>query len=103
MMARMVVPLDTLQQLLQQARVAGNAELVAQLEQAIRDAKPVKNPNAIDDWDDARETFQAGNLTIKKDAIRDAARLIFEIADANPELREKALGLFSRAMRNGES
>ena len=103
MMARMVVPMDTLQQLLQQARVAGNAELVAQLEQAIRDAKPVKNPNAIDDWDDAREAFQAGNLTIKKEAVREAARVLFEIADHTTQYREKVLQLFSRAMRNGES
>jgi len=103
MMARMVVPMDTLQQLLQQARVAGNAELVAQLEQAIRDAKPVKNPNAIDDWDDAREAFQAGNLTIKKESVREAARVLFAIADQNSQYREKVLQLFSRAMRNGES
>ena len=103
MMARMVVPMDTLQQLLQQARVAGNAELTAQLEQAIRDAKPVKNPNAIDDWDDAREAFQAGNLTIKKESVREAARVLFAIADHTPQYREKVLQLFSRAMRNGES
>jgi len=103
MMARMVVPMDTLQQLLQQARVAGNAELTAQLEKAIADAKPVKNPNAIDDWDDAREAFQAGNLTIKKESVREAARVLFAIADQNPQYREKVLQLFSRAMRNGES
>jgi acyl-CoA reductase-like NAD-dependent aldehyde dehydrogenase len=103
MMARMVVTMDTLQQLLQQARMSGNAELVAQLEQAIRDAKPVKNPNAIDDWDDAREAFQAGNLTIKKESVREAARVLFAIADHTPQYREKVLQLFSRAMRNGES
>jgi len=102
-MAKMVVPMDTLQQLLQQARMSGNAELVAQLEQAIRDAKPVKNPNAIDDWDDAREAFQAGNLTIKKESVREAARVLFAIADQNSQYREKVLQLFSRAMRNGES
>jgi hypothetical protein len=102
-MAKMVVPMDTLQQLLQQARMSGNAELVAQLEQAIRDAKPVKNPNAIDDWDDAREAFQAGNLTIKKESVREAARVLFVIADHTHQYREKVLQLFSRAMRNGES
>ena len=100
-MAKMVVPMDTLQQLLQQARVAGNAELTAQLEKAIADAKTLKSVNEIDSWEDAQKLAKKGNLTIKKEAIRDAARLIFEIADANPELREKALGLFSRAMRNG--
>jgi len=102
-MAKMVVPMDTLQQLLQQARMSGNAELTAQLEKAIADAKTLKSVNEIDSWEDAQKLAKKGNLTIKKEAIRDAARLIFEIADANPELREKALGLFSRAMRNGES
>ena len=99
-MAKMVVPMDTLQQLLQQARVAGNAELTAQLEKAIADAKTLKSVNEIDSWEDAQKLAKKGNLTIKKEAIRDAARLIFEIADANPELREKSLGLFSRAMRS---
>ena len=102
-MAKLVLSQDALKQLLEQAKAAGNESLVREIEATIANAKPIRNPNAVEDWDDAREAFQAGNLTIKKDAIRDAARLIFEIADANPELREKSLGLFSRAMRNGES
>jgi hypothetical protein len=100
-MAKLVLSQDALKQLLEQAKAAGNESLVREIEAAIANAKPIRNPNAVEDWDDAREAFQAGNLTIKKEAIRDAARLIFEIADANPELRKKALRLFSRAMRNG--
>jgi hypothetical protein len=102
-MAKLVLSQDALKQLLEQAKAAGNESLVREIEATIANAKPIRNPNAVEDWDDAREAFQAGNLTIKKESVREAARVLFAIADQNPQYREKVLQLFSRAMRNGES
>ena len=95
---------ETLQNLLQQAEMTGNTELAKQLKEAIANAKQLKNPNSIEDWDDAKKAYNDGVLTIRKDSVREAAALLYRLAERNPEMRETVLQIFSRAMRgNGES
>lgn len=83
-----------LEELLQLVRATGNSEAIAKLESAIR----ASNPTVVADWQDAQELATENKLTIKRGFYDDAANLLVEYGNKNPQAKDRILQILSRKL-----